>query len=260
VLNRHSIIKSAGGISDLVNIESSSDTELQAVIFDCDGVLVDSEPLHYKAFQAVLVPLGLGHDFQSYLDRFVGFDDRDAFIHAFKEAGRELAPDTLERLMEAKAVALEDFIRQGVPSFPGVVELVKELKGRGIPMAVASGALRHEIEAFIASLGLNGAFRVIVAADEVKKSKPDPETYILAMQRLRQTRGSKLLAPENCVAIEDTRAGILSAKLAGLVVIAVTNSFSATELAEADEVIGSLSELSFPKIVKLLERRRQAQK
>jgi len=243
----------------LVNIAFNSDIDLQAVIFDCDGVLVDTEPLHYRAFQEVLVPLGLGHDFQDYLDHFVGFDDRDAFIYAFKQAGRELAPLTLAKLMEAKTVALGNFIRQGVPSFPGVVELVKELMDRGVPMAVASGALRHEIEAFIASVGLNGAFRVIVAADQVTKSKPDPETYLLAIERLRQLQGSQPLDPRNCVAIEDTHAGILSAKSAGLVVIAVTNSFSATELAQADKVIGSLSELSFPKIVKLLERRRQVQ-
>lgn len=243
----------------MVNIAFNSDIDLQAVIFDCDGVLVDTEPLHYRAFQEVLVPLGLGHDFQDYLDHFVGFDDRDAFIYAFKQAGRELAPLTLAKLMEAKTVALGNFIRQGVPSFPGVVELVKELMDRGVPMAVASGALRHEIEAFIASVGLNGAFRVIVAADQVTKSKPDPETYLLAIERLRQLQGSQPLDPRNCVAIEDTHAGILSAKSAGLVVIAVTNSFSATELAQADKVIGSLSELSFPKIVKLLERRRQVQ-
>ena len=243
----------------MVNIESNSNLDLQAVIFDCDGVLVDTEPLHYRAFQEVLVPLGLGHDFQSYLDRFVGFDDRDAFIYAFKQAGRELAPLTLERLMEAKSAALGDLIRQGVPSFPGVVELVNELMDRGVPMAVASGALRHEIEAFLASLGLNGAFRVIVAADQVKKSKPDPETYLLAIERLRQLQESKPLDPKNCVAIEDTQAGILSAKSAGLAVIAVTNSFPAKELSDADQVVGSLSDLSFRKIVKLLERRRQVQ-
>jgi beta-phosphoglucomutase len=166
---------------------------------------------------------------------------------------------TLEELMQAKAAALGDLIRQGVPTFPGVVELVNELMDRGVPMAVASGALRHEIDAFLASMGLNGAFRVIVAADQVKKSKPDPETYLVAIERLRRLQGSKSLDPNNCVAIEDTHAGILSAKSAGLVVIAVTNSFSATELSDADQVIGSLSELSFPKIVKLLEQRRRVQ-
>ncbi len=241
----------------MISIESSPNPELEAVIFDCDGVLVDTEPLHYRAFQEVLVPLGLGHDFNSYLERFVGFDDRDAFIYAFKEAGRELAPAALDRLMEAKAGALKDLIMQGVPTFPGVVEFVNELMDRGVPMAVASGALRHEVKAFVESLGLSGAFQVIVAADEVKKSKPDPETYLSAIERLKQALGSKPLVPSNCVAIEDTRAGIHSARSAGLVVIAVTNSFPPAELFEADNVISSLSELSFHGIVKLLEQRRR---
>jgi beta-phosphoglucomutase len=136
---------------------------------------------------------------------------------------------------------------------------VEELMERGVPMAVASGALRREVETFIASLGLSAAFRVIVSADEVKKSKPDPETYLLAIERLRQVQGPRCLDPMNCVAIEDTPAGIRSAKLAGLPVIAVTNSFSVSELTEADKVIDSLSELSFPEMVKLLKRRRQVQ-
>ena len=229
--------------------------DLQAVIFDCDGILVDTEPLHYRAFQKVLVPLGLGHDFERYLEHFAGFDDRDAFIHAFEERGLALSETTLERLMEAKATALQEYIQEGVPSFPGVVELIKELGGRGIPMAVASGALRHEVDAFIASLGLNGMFCTIVAADEVKKSKPDPETYLLAIERLKRLQRSKPLDPMNCIAIEDTPAGICSAKSAGLQVIAVTNSFSATELTEADRVVRSLSDMSFPEMVKLLKHR-----
>ncbi len=238
------------------NLKTDSDSELQAVIFDCDGILVDTEPLHYRAFQKVLVPLGLGHDFGRYLEHFVGFDDRDAFIHAFEEGGLQLSPAALERLMEAKASALREFIQQGVPSFPGVVELIKELSDRGIPLAVASGALRHEVDAFIASLGLDGAFCAIVAANEVKKSKPDPETYLLAIERLRLLRGSPPLAPMNCIAIEDTPAGICSAKSAGLRVIAVTNSFPESELTQADRVVGSITDLSFPEMVKLLKLRR----
>ncbi|MFZ0929732.1 MAG: HAD family phosphatase [Syntrophobacteraceae bacterium] len=243
----------------MVNIESNSDPDLQAVIFDCDGILANTEPLHYRAFQEVLAPLGLGHDFESYLEHFVGFDDRDAFIYAFKEAGLNLAPTTLDRLMEAKARALLDLIGQGVPGFPGVVELVRELANRGVPMAVASGALRHEVDAFVASLGLNGVFHAIVAADEVEKSKPDPETYTLAIERLRQLQGEMRLDPMNCIAIEDTPAGIRSAKSAGLLVVAVTNSFPLPELTEADKVIDSLVELNFPEMLKLLKRRRQAQ-
>ncbi len=241
----------------MTGVTSCPEQGLQAVIFDCDGVLVDTEPLHYQAFQKVLAPLGLGHDYARYLEHFVGFDDRDAFIHAFKEAGRELSADSLDRLIEAKSAALGELIRQGAPSFPGVVELVEELMDRGVPMAVASGALRHEVDAFVSSLGLDAVFRVIVAANDVKKSKPDPETYLLAIERLRPACGSKPLDPLNCIAIEDTPAGIRSAKSAGLAVVAVTNSFAATELSGADKVIGSLSDLNFQAMVKLLDARRQ---
>ncbi len=241
----------------MAGIKLNSDLELQAVIFDCDGILVDTEPLHYRAFQKVLVPFGLGHDFSHYLKHFVGFDDRDAFIHAFEEAGIELGAATLERLIEAKSAVLRELIEQGVPSFPGVVELVRELMDRGIPMAVASGALRREVEAFMASLGLQKAFRAIVAADDVKKSKPDPETYLLAIDRLGLARGAQ--EPLNCVAVEDTPAGISSAKSAALLVIAVTNSFSENELREADKIVRSLSDLSFPDIVDMLRQRRLVQ-
>jgi beta-phosphoglucomutase len=231
--------------------------ELQAVIFDCDGILVDTEPLHYRAFQKVLVPFGLGHDFAHYIEHFVGFDDRDAFIHAFGEAGIELAPATLDALIEGKSEVLRKLIEQGVPSFPGVVDLVRELMDRGIPMAVASGALRHEVEAFIASLGLQKAFRAIVAADDVKKSKPDPQTYLLAVERLGLVRDA--LVPLNCVAVEDTPAGIRSAKSAALLVIAVTNSFPENELSEADKIVRSLSDLSFRDILDMLKQRRLVQ-
>ncbi len=241
----------------MTGLKPSSGLAPQAVIFDCDGILVDTEPLHYSAFQKVLVPLGLGHDYARYMERFIGFDDRDAFIHAFEDAGIELAAATLERLIAAKSTALRELVRQGVPSFPGVVELISELMDRGIPMAVASGALRHEVEAFISSLGLQKAFRAIVSADEVKKSKPDPETYLLAIERLRQLE--VILDPMNCIAVEDTPAGIRSAKSAKLLVVAVTNSFSETELCEADKVVSSLAGLSFRDIAELLKEERRLQ-
>lgn len=223
-----------------------------AVIFDCDGILVDTEPLHYKAFQKVLVPLELGHSFERYLDEFIGFDDRDAFLHAFREAGREIDTTTLGRLIEAKGKALQELVEQGVPTFPGVVELVRELAAGNIPMAVASGALRHEVEAFIRSLGLADAFCAVVAADDVKKSKPDPETYFAALERLKRTLGWTSVNPARCIAIEDTPAGILSAKTAGLFAVAVTNSFPQEQLTGADHVIKSLSSIHLAEMVNLV--------
>ncbi len=225
-------------------METIAQRPLRAVVFDCDGILVDTEPLHYRAFQKVLVPLGLGHDYAAYLDRFIGFDDRDAFVHVFAEARRKLDPDTLQNLLEAKGYALHELIEQGVPTFPGVVELVRALAREGIPLAVASGALHHEIVAFVKSLGLNGVFSAIVAADEVARSKPDPETYLRALERIKTAKGWDSLDARSCIAVEDTPAGISSAKTAGLFVIGVTNSFQREELQEADHVIGSLAGLS----------------
>jgi beta-phosphoglucomutase len=232
--------------------EHNQASRLEAVIFDCDGILVNTEPLHYQAFQKVLVPLGLGHDFEEYMESYIGFDDRDAFLHAFANAGRDIDPITLGTLIEAKGNALSKLIEQGVPTFPGVVELVRELGNHGLPMAVASGALRHEVQAFIKSLGLVGAFCAIVAADDVKKSKPDPETYLQAIERLKAVQGWNSLNPRDCIAIEDTQAGIASARAAGLFVIGVTNSFPEDQLREADRVVNSLAGLDFSGMVEIL--------
>jgi beta-phosphoglucomutase len=237
----------------IMKSEHTNISRLKAVIFDCDGILVNTEPLHYEAFQKVLVPLGLGHDFERYMESFIGFDDRDAFLHAFEEAGREIDPLTLETLIEAKGNALAKLIEQGVPTFPGVVDLVRELGKHGLPMAVASGALRHEVQGFVRSLGLNGAFCAIVAADDVKKSKPDPETYLLALERLKEAQSWTSLDPGSCIAIEDTPAGIVSARAAGLFVIGVTNSFPEDHLREADRVIGSLAGLDFSGMARILK-------
>lgn len=224
---------------------------LQAVVFDCDGVLVDTEPLHYKAYQEVLRPLGLGFDYERYLGHYIGFDDRDAFIEAFKEGGRELTRETLGSLIEDKSEVLFRIIESGVTSFPGVRELVLELSSAGVPLAIASGALRREIEAFLEALCLRGVFDIIVAADEVKKSKPDPETYLVALDRLAESK-SISLTPGNCVALEDTPAGIASAKGAGLRVVAVGNSFPLERLGNADRVVARLDEIDGEGLARLV--------
>lgn len=221
---------------------------LHAVVFDCDGVLVDTEPLHYRAFQAVLEPLGLGHDYRTYLEKYIGFDDRDAFLEAFREGGRELDGETLESLLKDKERALRTIIADGgLRSFPGVVETVRALARLGIPLAVASGALRDEVFLFLRALGIEDCFSVVVAADDVERSKPDPETYSKTLERLGAVYSPRIFDPSRCVAVEDTPAGIESAKKAGLRVIAVTNSFPREKLANADLVVEDVG-----KIIKFL--------
>jgi beta-phosphoglucomutase len=228
---------------------------LKAVIFDFDGVLADSEPLHYRAFQEVLAPLGLGHSYERYLEHFIGFDDRDAFREVFREANRTLDETALIGLIRAKSLAFKAIVTKGVQSFPGAVSLVRDLVRNEVPLAIASGALSDEIRLILRVLDLDSAFHIIVAADEVKRSKPDPESYHLACKRLQGFGVNSALDRHNCVVIEDTATGIQAARSAGLFCVAVTHTAPAELLDAADHLVDSLEQLSFQVLTQVLCRR-----
>jgi beta-phosphoglucomutase len=215
-------------------------TRAEAVIFDFDGVIVDTEPLHYAAFQQTLEPLGLHFSWQEYFETYIGFDDRDAFRHAFSLKGTALSQSELRILIEQKATFFKDVICSGVTAYPGVLDLIFHLHTLKFPLAICSGALRSDIDPILAMLGISDYFDVIVTADDVAASKPDPECYQLAFQRLQSLHQSGL-SKGATVAIEDTPAGISAAKGAGLMVCAVTNSYPAERLDQATFVIESLS-------------------
>jgi HAD superfamily hydrolase (TIGR01509 family) len=129
---------------------------------------------------------------------------------------------------------------EGVTPYPGVVELIKSLSGK-IPLAICSGALRSDIEPVLRMLSLEDAFDCMVTAEQVAASKPDPASYQLAIRKLQEMFPAAGIIPSLSVAVEDTPAGIDSAKRAGLKVLAVTNSYPAASLAAADRVVASLS-------------------
>ncbi|MGA6992440.1 MAG: HAD family phosphatase, partial [Candidatus Deferrimicrobiaceae bacterium] len=201
-----------------------------AVIFDFDGVIVDTEPLHYKAFQEVLEPLGIGFPWREYVEAYMGFDDRDAFLEAFHAHGRDLDDRRLTQLVASKSKVFLDIIRNGVRAYPGAVSLVTSLDASGLPLAISSGALRSDILPILDILGITRFFPHVVSASDVRKSKPDPESYRLAYHWLLHAHPSQISSPGKCLAIEDTPAGIRSAKGAGLSVLAVTNSCSEKQL------------------------------
>lgn len=211
-----------------------------AVVFDFDGVIVDSEPLHWAAFQEILEPAGLGFSWDDYLAHYLGFDDRDAIREAFRRHGRPGADAELGRLIDAKAAAFETLVAErGVKPYPGVVELIGRLSGR-VPLALCSGALRRDIEPILRKLSLGRAFDVKVTADDVAASKPDPRSYVVAVDRLKAAYPDRGVEAGLCVAIEDTPAGIAAARGAGLLVLAVQNSYPAAKLGAAARVVASL--------------------
>jgi beta-phosphoglucomutase len=186
----------------------------------------------------VLAPLGKTISWPEYVKTFIGFDDRDAFRHAVPNLG----PGELQTLITKKASAFQKLIESdGAAALPGSVALIKHLSGK-IPIAICSGALRADILPILGNLGIEKTFDTIVTADDTHISKPDPAPYKLAMQRLNVTSG---------LAIEDTPAGIASAKGAGLNVLAVTNSYSPALLTQADAVVTSLEGLTLEKLNEL---------
>lgn len=221
----------------------SEKLQASAVIFDFDGVIVDTEPLHYKAFQSLLEPLGLGYSWESYQDTYMGFDDRDAFVAAFSAHGKKLTATELQFLIDQKAHIFQDIIRHGITAYPGVVSLIKLLHGNLIPLAICSGALRSDIMPILDTLDIAGCFAVIITAEDVAKSKPDPECYRLTFERLCAQFPLTTLSRSHTLVIEDTPAGIQAAQEGGLQVIAVANSYPHESIANATHVVESLEEL-----------------
>ncbi|HEY6839031.1 MAG TPA: HAD family phosphatase [Geobacteraceae bacterium] len=224
---------------------------LQAVIFDFDGVIVDTEPLHYRAFQEILEPLGLGYSWEAYVDSYMGYDDREAFVEAFRAAGRSLDGTLLGEFIARKAAAFQTVIASGVYPYPGVVELIREISGK-LPLAVCSGALPSDIDPILAQLGITDCFDVIVTAVDVAASKPDPASYTLAAAKLADKHREKNLTASSCLAIEDTPAGIASATGAGITVLAVTNSYPASMLSHAVRIVDSLNDVSLDDLRRLV--------
>jgi beta-phosphoglucomutase len=219
---------------------------MPAIVFDFDGVLVDSEPVHEAAIRAAVRELGMDFTPQTYRTRYLGLDDRDIYAAIARGHDRPLSESDLARLNELKWAHVKDSFAKGLaPPLPGAIELFRAAAAAG-PVAICSGARRQEIDLVLASLALGGLPRVIVSADDVARSKPDPESYRLAAARLR-------MAPGECVAIEDTDKGVRSALAAGLKVIAVCHSMTGDELRGAHLVAPSIAELSIASITALVQ-------
>jgi beta-phosphoglucomutase-like phosphatase (HAD superfamily) len=213
---------------------------LRAVIFDFNGIIVDDEPIHFELFQRVLREEGIKLTEADYYDRYLGCDDRGAFTMAYREDGRALNHTELAQLIERKAVYYQKDIESKMRVFTGVRTLVSHLAPK-LPLGIASGALRNEIEIILSSIGLFTHFRAIVSAEDVTRGKPEPEIFLTALERLNAGLSSDdPIGPAECLVIEDSKEGIRGAHRAGMKCLAVTNSHPAKLLDEADSIVDSL--------------------
>jgi HAD superfamily hydrolase (TIGR01509 family) len=220
---------------------------LRAVIFDFNGIIVDDEPIHFELFRRVLGEEGISLTEEAYYARYLGFDDRGAFLAGYHDIQRPIDNAKLAELIERKARYYQAAIRNHVAIFPGVSTLVRTL-AQSLPLAVASGALRCEIETILATAGLFDYFKAIVSAEDIERGKPEPDVFLKALASLNaQLNGSELIRAAECLVIEDSKEGVRGARRAGMKCLAVTNSHPAELLGEATAIVDSLEavELGF---------------
>jgi beta-phosphoglucomutase len=222
---------------------------LQAIVFDFDGVIANSEPLHLLAFQQALAEDGVELSATDYYSRYLGYDDVGMFEALGRDRGMSMQSARVAELVARKGDRMQDLMRSGSVLFPGALAFIREAAA-AVPIAIASGALRHEIDEIIDAAGVADLFATIVAAGDTPESKPSPAPYRLAFDQLRERTG-RALDPRRSVAIEDSRWGLESARGAGLRLVGVTNSYSAGELSSAELVVDGLSALTLPALDKL---------
>jgi beta-phosphoglucomutase len=212
---------------------------VSALIFDFDGVLADTEALHYAAYQAVLADIGLELSLAEYFEHCLGLPDRECLTAVCVRAGQ--APDAADigTLLACKRARFAQ-LAQSAALYPGVVPILRRLHQR-FPLAIASGAFRDEIETILERAGVRALFAAVVGADDVRAGKPAPDPFLQAVHRLNAA-GARLTAAE-CVAIEDSPRGITAAHAAGMRCIAVTTSYQRHALGAADAVIEHVSQL-----------------
>lgn len=216
---------------------------LRAVVFDFDGVIVDSEPIHFRLFKEVLGGEGIRLTRVAYDALYLGMDDRECFTAVLEAHGQPASPGRVAALIERKSARLMGEIDRDVPLLPGAAACIRRL-AESLPLAICSGALRREIEAMLKKAGLFSAFLGIISAEDVTHGKPNPQGYRAALALVNRVIGSQAPAiePSSVLVIEDSIAGIEAARAAGMRCLAVTNSYAASTLrsAGADEVVSTL--------------------
>jgi len=211
-----------------------------ATLFDFNGVLIDDEAVHFAAFRDVIKnAAGIVIDEAMYNERYLGFDDAGAFRAMLIDAGKTPSKEDVTRLIEAKKPVYMERIASALVIFDGAVDLVKRRADRG-KVGIVSGALRHEIEHVLGIMGVRDSVSFIVAAEDASECKPHPEGYLLGIKALGLTE------PTGVVALEDSLAGVVAAKKAGLRCCAVTSSYPADKLrtSGADAVVDRLVDLT----------------
>lgn len=230
-------------------------TEPAAIVFDFDGVLADTEPLHLGATQRVLTEVGVELTRDEYYGRYLGYDDDGMFARIALD--RRLGWSARDRsdLVARKSAMMPLLLQQPGVLFPDAADAVRRLAAH-YPLAIASGAQRNEIELVLGAADLVSCFRFIVAAGDTPLGKPAPDPYLRAVALFRNA--GLLLAPNGstarAIAVEDSIWGIESAHAAGLRCVAVATSYAPEQLRTADMVLARVGDIGTEVVAALLDK------
>lgn len=228
---------------------------LSAIVFDFDGVIVDTEKLHLRAFQEVLRGRGIELSARDYYDRYLGLDDSGVLRSLARECGLALGDARVAAMLVEKAARYAELLSSGAVLFEGVEGRLRAWS-REVPLAIASGSLAAEIDHTLRRYDLLGCFTAIVSANDVAHGKPSPEPYLTALDRLTVAGGTPHpIDPRRVVAVEDSRPGIEAARAAGMRTVAVTTNHEAGRLAGADLIVSSVASLDLPMLGTLARSR-----
>ncbi|MEH2054345.1 HAD family hydrolase [Nostoc sp.] len=200
---------------------------LKAVLFDFNGVIINDEPIHLQLIDEILIEENLQPQKVSERQASLGRSDRACFQQLLANRGRVANENYLNQLLyrKAQAYALELEKIEKLPLYPGVADLIFQVRSRNLKLGLVSGAIRKEIELVLNRAKLAEHFKIIVAGDDITTSKPEPDGYLLAVKRLNKQYPELNLQPQECLAIEDTPAGIAAAKRSQMQVVGVANTY-----------------------------------
>jgi HAD superfamily hydrolase (TIGR01509 family) len=206
--------------------------QVQAVIFDMDGVIVDSEPRHERAFLEVVREIGYGDKLDLRFDDYIGRSDQDLWL-AF--IAKHKPPQKLAELLALKGRRMIEILRHEQPLFDGVPKLVEKLAVRYV-LALASGSDRAVVEEVLKFKDLGRFFSAVVSSSDIQRGKPAPDIFLRTAELLK-------VLPRSCCVIEDSKPGIVAGLAAGMEVIAITNTHPAVELHRATHVVRTYQDI-----------------
>lgn len=206
---------------------------LKVVLFDFNGVIINDELIHEQLIEQILIEENLRPKPGEFRKFCLGRSDRASLTNLLTHRGRVVTETYLQQLIQRKAKAYQQHLEklEKLPLYPDLEDFIFKLRSRSVcegdslKLAVVSGAIRSEVELVLNRANIAKYFTVIVAGDEITSSKPEPDSYLLAVERLNQQYSGLNLQPGECLAIEDTLAGIQAAKRAGIGVVGVANTY-----------------------------------